>query len=67
MQKRDIPLEVFYSKSALRIAKLAHRDALIELEKKSRNLLCPSNPNHPDYDNKMFGYDEREFLAKQYK
>lgn len=67
MQKRDIPLEVFYSKTALRIAKAAHTDALDELEKKPIHLLDPSNPNHPDYAPKLFGYDEREFLARQYK
>lgn len=25
------------------------------------------NPNHPIYNNKIFGYDESEFLSRQYK
>lgn len=25
------------------------------------------NPNHPMYANKLFGYDEKEFMGKQYK
>lgn len=26
-----------------------------------------SDPNHHHYSNKIFGYDENEFLARQYK
>lgn len=26
-----------------------------------------SDPNHPSYNNKIFGYDEKEFMARQYK
>lgn len=25
------------------------------------------NPNHPMYKNKIFGYDQSEFMARQYK
>lgn len=26
-----------------------------------------SDPNHPIYKNKLFGYDVKEFMAKQYR
>lgn len=25
------------------------------------------NPNHPMYENKLFGYDQKEFMKRQYK
>ena len=67
MEKRDLPLSVFYSKAALRIAKEAHKQACDELDRTPRHKLDPSNPNHPDWDNNLFGYDEKEFLSKQYR
>ena len=66
-QKRTVPQAVFDSKDALRIAKAGHEQACCELERMPRHLLDRSNPNHPDYDNKLFGYDEAEFMAKQYR
>lgn len=31
------------------------------------HLRCEGDPNHPMYQNTLFGYVEKEFLAKQYK
>ncbi len=38
-----------------------------ELNATPRHLLDKGNPNHPDYDDKLFGYTVETFLAKQYK
>lgn len=37
------------------------------LQEKPKNWDEKGNPNHPMYGNKLFGYNEKEFLAKQYK
>lgn len=65
--KRRVPHSVFDSKEARRIQAQGHREACAELDRKSRQLLGEGNPNHPMYDNELFGYGEREFMAKQYR
>lgn len=65
--KRTVPQAVFDSPEALRIARSATREATEELNRTPRHLLDPGNPNHPDYDMKLFGYDANEFLKKQYR
>ena len=66
--KRDIPQAVFESKDAMRIAKIATKQAEDELNDTPRHLLNRGNPNHPDnFDVQLFGYNTNEFLAKQYK
>ena len=37
------------------------------LQEKPKNWDDEGNPNHPVHDNKLFGYSEKEFMAKQYK
>lgn len=59
---------VFDSPQAFRIAKAATLQAKAELDATPRHLLDPGNPNHPDnFHTKLFGYEEKEFLAKQYR
>lgn len=59
---------VFDSPEAFRIAKKGHLEAKRELDNTPRHLLDPGNPNHPDnFDVKIFGYQAKEFMAKQYK
>lgn len=65
--ERIVPQAVFDSKEARRIQRDGHRQACEDLERTPRRLLDEGNPNHPMYDNKIFGYAEREFLAKQYR
>lgn len=55
------------SKEVQRMNARAHKEACDDLARVPRHLLDKSNPNHPDYDNKIFGYNEKEFLQKQYK
>jgi len=43
----------------------AMRQAKADLDRIPRAMLDPGNPNHPMHDG-IFGYDRREFLAKQY-
>ena len=65
--KRSIPQAVFDSPEAIRAAKQGHAQAVRELAMTPRHLLDPGNPNHPDnFTSKLFGYDEAEFMAKQY-
>lgn len=65
--KRTVPQSIFESKEALKIARQAHIEACRELDNTPRHLLDEGNPNHPMYDNKLFGYGVEEFLKKQYK
>lgn len=66
--KRNIPQAVFDSPEAIRAAKQGHAEAVRELNRTPRHLLDPSNPNHSDhFHTKLFGYDEVEFMAKQYR
>lgn len=65
--KRTIPQAVFDSKEARKIIQAGHRQACEELDRVPRHMLNEGNPNHTMYDNKLFGYSEQEFLAKQYK
>ena len=65
--KRTVPQSIFESPDARRIAKQAHREAREELERKPRHLLDPGNPNHPNYDNRIFGYTVPDILSKQYR
>ena len=59
---------VFDSPEANRIAKIATEQARRELDQTPRHLLDPGNPNHPDnFDVKLFGYDQKSFMSKQYK
>jgi len=67
MERRTVPQAVFDSKEALRAAREGHRQACEELARTPRHLLDEGNPNHSRYDRKLFGYDEQEFLAKQYR
>lgn len=67
MGKLDVSMSVFYSNPALKVARDAIRESNKELDAMPRHLLDTANPNHPDYDNKIFGYDEKEFLARQHK
>lgn len=67
MNKRTIPQSVFDSPEAQRIAKQAHREACKELARTPRHKLDPGNPNHPDYDHRIFGYAVPDLLAKQYR
>lgn len=64
--KRTVPQAVFDSKDAIRIAKIANKQAVEELNNTPRHMLSEGNPNHPMYD-QLFGYDREEFMAKQYK
>lgn len=66
MTKRTVSQSVFDSKTALRIAREATKQATEELERTPRHMLDEGNPNHPMYD-QIFGYDREEFMAKQYR
>jgi hypothetical protein len=66
-ERRTVPQAVFDSREALRAAREGHRQACEELARTPCHLLGEGNPNHPRYDWTLFGYDEREFLAKQYQ
>lgn len=50
-----------------KIIKTAIKQSIKDLDNTPAHKLDKSNPNHPDYNNKLFGYDEKEFLNKQYK
>lgn len=65
-KKTSVPQSVFDSKMALRVAKLATKQATDELNNTPRYLLDEGNPNHPKYD-ELFGYDRDVFLSKQYR
>lgn len=65
--KHNIPQAVFDSKEARRVQSSGHREACAELDRQPPRMLGTGNPNHPMYNNQLFGYDEREFLAKQYR
>jgi hypothetical protein len=65
--KRTVPQAVFDSKEARRVARQGHLEACRELNRTPRHLLDEGNPNHPNYDLKLFGYDANEFLSKQYR
>lgn len=68
MQKRSVPQAVFDSPEALRVAKAGHREACQQLALTPRHLLDPSNPNHPDnFTVRLFGHEESQLLAKQYR
>lgn len=67
MTKQTVPQAVFDSPAARKAAREGHAQACRELEATPRHKLDKSNPNHPDYDLKLFGYDAKEFLAKQYR
>jgi hypothetical protein len=76
--KTTVPQSVFDSKDAKRIMRAAFAQADKELfEEHKRGIFSEGNPNHPMYRNginyttglpvNIFGYDTKEFLAKQYK
>lgn len=58
---------LFDNPIVFKLAREATRQAIAELDRMPRNQLDTGNPNHPMYDNKLFGYGVQEFLAKQYK
>ncbi len=53
--------------NSAKLIKKTVADSVRELESTPRHMLDPSNPNHPDYDLKLFGYDAGDFMAMQYK
>jgi len=69
-------MNIFQTKQALKIAKDGTRLATLEIEANhEKGIFDIGDPNHPDYNNgynyatqsyKLFGYDQAEFLAKQY-
>jgi len=65
--KRTVPQSVFDSPEALRAAREGHRLACEDLARVPRHLLDPGNPNHPRYDDRIFGYTVPDLLAKQYR
>ena len=65
--KRTVPQSVFDSPEALRAAREGHRLACQDLARTPRHMLDPGNPNHPDYDHRIFGYTVPDLLAKQYR
>lgn len=65
--KRTIPQAVFDSPEALRAAREGHRLACQDLARVPRHLLDEGNPNHPRYDDRIFGYTVPDLLAKQYR
>lgn len=67
MAKHTVPQAVFDSPEAISAARQGHLEACEQLARTPRHLLGEGNPNHPRYDNTLFGYPEQEFLAKQYK
>ena len=77
MEKRKVPEAVFkafdkthqYKQSFIDAGKLIERDH-------ENGIFSEGDPNHPMYDNgynyatqkySLFGYEQDEFLAKQYK
>ena len=66
MNKREVPAAVFESFEGTANYRKAHNDACKDLDLRNRYSLDEGNPNHPIYDNKLFGYAVDEFLKKQY-
>lgn len=78
MNKRTISQEVFNNHGKTQSFKLAFIAAEKELEAKHElGIFEDGDPNHPKYNNgynyatgkyvNLFGYDQDEFMAKQYK
>ena len=65
--KRTVPQSVFDSPEALRVAKQGHLEACRLYEAIPDRLRGEGDPNYPMYHNKILGYDEKEFMEKQYK
>ena len=65
--KRSVPQAVFDAPCARRAAKLGHEQACRALAATPRHMLDTGNPNHPDYDLKLFGYEAHTFMAKQFR
>jgi hypothetical protein len=65
--KRTVPQAVSDTPEALQAARRGHQQACRDLERTPRHRLDPGNPNHPDYDLKLFGHDAAALLAKQYR
>lgn len=55
------------SEEVQRLRKMAVKQSEEDLYKIPRHLLDEFNPNHPNYDNYIFGYRDEGLLAKQYK
>ena len=56
----------YETKAVLKASKQGHIQACKELANTPVHLLDVGNPNHPNNDG-IFGYETKEFLAKQYK
>lgn len=70
IEKRTVSQAVFDSPQALKAAQAGHRQACAELDAQfhAGGPFDEGNPNHPMYNTKtLFGYPEKEFLAKQYR
>lgn len=60
-------MDIFNSKDAKRVITAGHNQACEELNNTHHSLLDEGNPNHSNYNMKLFGYDVDVFMAKQYK
>ena len=77
MEKRKVPNAVFKAFEKTQQYKQAFIDAEKEIERNHKNgIFSEGDPNHPMYNNgynyatqkySLFGHDQDEFLAKQYK
>lgn len=78
MEKRTVPEAAFKAFEKTRHYKQAFIDAVKEIERDNENsIFSEGDPNHPMYNNRynyatgkyvsLFGYDQDEFMAKQYK
>lgn len=55
MNKRTVPQAVFDTRQAIAAAKAGHQQACEELARVPVDQLGEGNPNHPRYDDKLFG------------
>ena len=78
MEKRKVPNAVFEAFEKTQHYKQAFIDAEKEIERNHKNgSFSEGDPNHPMYNNNynyvtgkyvsLFGYDQDEFMVKQYK
>ena len=58
---------IYESPSALKVLRNGTAEAARELNSKPRHMLDEGNPNHPMYDQHIFGYHVDEFMARQYR
>jgi len=77
MEKRTVPEAVFEAFEKTQHYKQAFVESIKEIERDNENgIFSEGDPNNPMYNNgynyctkeyNLFGYDQTEFLAKQYK